>query len=103
MCFEKIKILFSPKKQENEQIITDLNETINVLKIELTERDESIKTLTNQLESLNKANVQLQTQILELQTKLKDAEANMEVYMKIQALFGLDILADLVKTSNMIE
>lgn len=103
MCFEKIKILFSPKKQENEQIITDLNETINVLKIELTERDESIKTLTNQLESLNKANVQLQTQILELQTKLKDAEANMEVYMKIQALFGLDILADLVKTSNLIE
>jgi len=103
MCFEKIKILFSPKKQENEQIITDLNETINVLKIELTERDESIKTLTNQLESLNKSNVQLQTQILELQTKLKDAEANMEVYMKIQALFGLDILADLVKTSNLIE
>jgi len=103
MCFEKIKILFSPKKQENEQIITDLNETINVLKIELTERDESIKTLTNQLESLNKSNIQLQTQILELQTKLKDAEANMEVYMKIQALFGLDILADLVKTSNLIE
>lgn len=103
MCFEKIKILFSPKKQENEQIIVDLNETINILKIELTERDESIKTLTNQLESLNKANVQLQTQILELQTKLKDAEANMEVYMKIQALFGLDILADLVKTSNLIE
>ena len=103
MCFEKIKILFSPKKQENEQIITDLNETINVLKIELTERDESIKTLTNQLESLNKSNIQLPTQILELQTKLKDAEANMEVYMKIQALFGLDILADLVKTSNLIE
>lgn len=103
MCFEKIKILFSPKKQENEQIITDLNETINVLKIELTERDESIKTLTNQLKSLNKSNIQLQTQILELQTKLKDAEANMEVYMKIQALFGLDILADLVKTSNLIE
>jgi len=103
MCFEKIKILFSPKKQENEQIIVDLNETINILKIELTERDESIKTLTNQLESLNKSNIQLQTQILELQTKLKDAEANMEVYMKIQALFGLDILADLVKTSNLIE